>query len=246
MQQSCSHRVITVRVADDHVLDVFWIETELGQSVDDFVFYRIVEQRVDDDDAGRCVDGPCGVLGLPQVIQVVEHLHRLGVPFGPLGRRSRGCRPCPRGLRGGAFLGRHIQAVEHPHVFGSRRRFGGCDVRIDSVRNGLREKTGDDEAQGDACSDGGPHVRPPKMHYLAAVSSKISLTLLCSASAPFPLNAVWPATAWMRLPRAVKTTPWRAVGIDGSRYHSFAAGSKTTKSRNTASMCASRSSPPAT
>ena len=39
---------------------------------------------------------------------------------------------------------------------------------------------------------------------------------------------------------------WRAVGIDGRRYQSFAAGSKTTKSRNTASMCASRSSPPAT
>jgi hypothetical protein len=44
-------RVIAVAVADEHVLDVGRVRAELLHAADDFVFDRIIENRVDDDDA---------------------------------------------------------------------------------------------------------------------------------------------------------------------------------------------------
>ena len=43
--------VIAVTMADDHVLDLRRIEPELLHAADDLVLDRIVEDRVDDDDA---------------------------------------------------------------------------------------------------------------------------------------------------------------------------------------------------
>src|SRR5678815_902526 len=72
--------VIEVSVRDDHILDVRRIEPELLQSLDDFVFDRVVVDRVEDDDALRGRDCPRRVLRHADVVHVVEHFHRLGVP----------------------------------------------------------------------------------------------------------------------------------------------------------------------
>ena len=75
-------------VADDHVLDLGRIESKLLQPADDFILDGVIEDRVDDDDAVRRGDGPRGLFGLADEVEVVEHLHRFGVPLRPI-RRSR-------------------------------------------------------------------------------------------------------------------------------------------------------------
>ena len=86
LKKLCAVRVVRVPVAYDGVLDVRRIETKLLQPARDLVFNRVVVDRVDDDDAGRCRNGPYGVFRLPQPIEVVEDLDRLGVPYGSVGR----------------------------------------------------------------------------------------------------------------------------------------------------------------
>ena len=76
--------VIPMRMADGHVLDLRRIEAKLLQATNHLRLDRIVEDRVDDDDAGGGGDGPRRVVALADVIQVVEHLHRLARP----GRRG--------------------------------------------------------------------------------------------------------------------------------------------------------------
>ena len=51
LQELRAARVIAVAVADDHVLDLRRIEPELLQPADHFVLDRVVEDRVDEDDA---------------------------------------------------------------------------------------------------------------------------------------------------------------------------------------------------
>jgi hypothetical protein len=45
--------VVDVTMADEHVFDVGRVQPELGQAINDFVFDRIVEECVDDDDRPR-------------------------------------------------------------------------------------------------------------------------------------------------------------------------------------------------
>src|SRR5665213_248333 len=92
--------MISMAVADDGVFDRRGIEAERAQSADHFVFDRVVEDRVDEDDALGRRDRPDRVLGLPEEVEVVEHLHRLGVPVVARERRLRG------GARSGSASGR--------------------------------------------------------------------------------------------------------------------------------------------
>src|SRR4029453_2264834 len=78
--------MVAMPVADDHVLDLGRVESEFFQTTGHFFFNRILEDRVDDDDPFRRGDGPGGPFGLADEVEVVEHLHRLGVPLPPMGR----------------------------------------------------------------------------------------------------------------------------------------------------------------
>src|SRR5688572_32670299 len=79
--------VIGMRMRDDGVADRRRIEPELLQPTGDLVFDRVVEQRVDQDDALRRRHSPCGVFALADEVEVVEDLHGLRVPG-----RAVGCR----------------------------------------------------------------------------------------------------------------------------------------------------------
>ena len=81
-------RVVAVAVADNRVLDLRGVESQLLQAADDFVFDRVVEDRVDEDDPGRRRHGPGGELGLADEVQIVEDLHRFDVPLRSI-RRAR-------------------------------------------------------------------------------------------------------------------------------------------------------------
>ena len=72
--------MIGMRVSDDGVFDRGRVETQLFQPAGNFFFDGIVKDRVDRDDAFRRRDGPHGILGLAEEVQVVEHLHRFGIP----------------------------------------------------------------------------------------------------------------------------------------------------------------------
>src|SRR5262245_2015671 len=78
--------MVAMPVADGHVLDFGGVESELFQTTGDFFFNRILEDRVDDDDPFRRGDGPGRPFGLPDEVEVVEHLYRLGVPLRSIGR----------------------------------------------------------------------------------------------------------------------------------------------------------------
>ncbi len=72
--------VVAMAVADDHILDLRRIQSELLQPADDRVFHRVVEDRVENDDALGSSNRPCGILDLAYVKEIVEDLDRLGVP----------------------------------------------------------------------------------------------------------------------------------------------------------------------
>src|SRR3982750_3115950 len=82
--------MIVVAVADDRVFDLLRIEPELPQSLDDLVVDRVVENRVDENEAVGGLDGPGGVFALTDEVEIVEDLHRLRMPLGP---RRRSLRP---------------------------------------------------------------------------------------------------------------------------------------------------------
>src|SRR3954467_6572944 len=72
--------MIRMRMRDDGVLDVGWIESQLLHAFGDLIFDGIVKDGVDDDDALRCRDRPHGVLGLAEKVEVIENLYRSHVP----------------------------------------------------------------------------------------------------------------------------------------------------------------------
>src|SRR5688572_10306122 len=80
--------VIRVRMTNDRVLDVGRIQPELLESANDFLFHGIVKDRVDQNDALRGRDGPDGILGLTDEVEVIEHLDRFCVPCGSIRRRT--------------------------------------------------------------------------------------------------------------------------------------------------------------
>src|SRR5262245_60530558 len=73
--------MVVVTMADDDVLDRSGIKPHLLQAVRHFVLDRVVEDRVEDDDAVRGRERPRGVLRLSDKVQVVEDLDRFGVPL---------------------------------------------------------------------------------------------------------------------------------------------------------------------
>ena len=77
--------VITVRVADQHVLDLARIETERRQPLDNLRLDGVIEQRVDEDDAVGRRERPGGVNLRTDEVEVVKHLDRFGIPPGSLG-----------------------------------------------------------------------------------------------------------------------------------------------------------------
>ena len=120
--------VIAVRVADEHVLDVVRIEAERLHAVDDLGVDRVIEQRVDYDDALARRERPGGVDQRAHEVEVVEHLVGLRVPRRPIGHRTRAGE---RGrLSGGEVVGCDTDAKERPCVIRSRRAFGGGDETI--------------------------------------------------------------------------------------------------------------------
>src|SRR5688572_19977217 len=80
--------VIRVRMTNDRVLDVGRIQPELLESANDFLFHGIVKDRVDQNDALRGRDGPDGILGLADEVEVIEYLERFCVPCGSIRRRT--------------------------------------------------------------------------------------------------------------------------------------------------------------
>ena len=63
---------------------------------DNLLFDRIVKDGVEDDDALRRRDRPHGVLGLAEEVEVVEDLHRFGIPRRAVGRPRLASAPPPR------------------------------------------------------------------------------------------------------------------------------------------------------
>ena len=85
--------VIVVCVAHKDVLDLGRIEAELAQPAGHLVLDRVVENRVDDDDARRGDDRPGRIFLFADEVEVVEHLDRLGVPGRPAPAARAGARP---------------------------------------------------------------------------------------------------------------------------------------------------------
>src|SRR5262245_32979421 len=69
-----------MRMADDGVFDLARIEPHLLHTRVDFVFDGIVEDRIEHNDAVRCLQIPVGILVLAKPVQIFERLHRFAVP----------------------------------------------------------------------------------------------------------------------------------------------------------------------
>ena len=126
--------VIVVCVAHEDVLDLGRIEAELAQPADHLVLDRVVENRVDDDDAGRGDDRPGRIFLFADEVEVVEHLDRLGVPGLPRRRpgraRGRGPRRARRRRR------RLAQAIRQCREVLAGGRAGRRHVPLDGIRHG--------------------------------------------------------------------------------------------------------------
>src|ERR1700722_19467941 len=86
-------RMVGVSMADQHVLDLGRIQAKLPQAADDFVFHRVAEDGVDNDDAGRGRDGPGRSLPPPKKIEFVDPFAGSDAPAQPV--RSSGPLPAP-------------------------------------------------------------------------------------------------------------------------------------------------------
>src|SRR5207253_3649107 len=73
--------MINVTVTDDDVLDFLRIQPELRQALDNLVFNRIVENRINNDDPVRGIDGPGRIFGHPDEIKIIEDFYRLRMPL---------------------------------------------------------------------------------------------------------------------------------------------------------------------
>src|SRR5215510_3996959 len=94
--------MIEVAVTYNRVLDLCRTKPEFLQAVDDLAFDRVVEEGIEHDDTIRRRDSPsrrsarCRGLRLSEEVEIVEHLHWLGVPLRTISdiwgrRRSHKC-----------------------------------------------------------------------------------------------------------------------------------------------------------
>ena len=140
LQELRAAGVIQMGMADDDVLDVGRVEADRRQSVHDLVLDRVIEDRVDEDDAVRRRHRPGRVFGHAEEVQVVEDLHRVGVPrlagrYGP--------RPAPPGRPGGRDLLRlGADAIEQSDMVGPGGQLRRRDVSLDFGRRLGRDDTG--------------------------------------------------------------------------------------------------------
>ena len=118
--------MVAVGVTDDHVFDGSWVEAELSQSAHDGLLGRIVEKRIDQDDAFTRDESPGRVIFRADEIEVVEHLRGVDVPGFPRRRRT-GCDiAAGRGLRRHAETGKRAGEIESGCGLG--RRETGLDL----------------------------------------------------------------------------------------------------------------------
>src|SRR6188472_2024577 len=79
-------------MADEDVLDLFRVEAECRQAVDNLGLGRPGEVRVDDDQTIAGTERPRRMLARAEPVEVVEHLVRRCVPCGAV-RRAAGAPP---------------------------------------------------------------------------------------------------------------------------------------------------------
>ena len=77
--------MISVGVTDDDVFDVFWIEVQFHQTVDDFRFGCPRKVRVDNDEARAGAQCPGRMLARAKPLEIVKHLVRRGIPVCAIG-----------------------------------------------------------------------------------------------------------------------------------------------------------------
>ena len=81
--------MVNVTMAHEYVFDFRWVQSELFQTIDDFILDRVIPQRVHDNDAVRCRHSPRGVFRLADEVEIVEDLYWLRMPLGTVGRTFR-------------------------------------------------------------------------------------------------------------------------------------------------------------
>src|SRR5215213_4354568 len=158
--------MIAVAVADNRVLDLRRIQSEFLQPVDDLGLDRVVENRIDQDDAVRRVDGPRRIFGLSDEVQVVEHLDRLRVPLFPRRRLPR-LWGSSRWYGSPTAIGRpwrRTHRVEETRMLAPSRHLRRGAVTFDRVRRLLGERGGDTQRRRQYHRHGNAvtHAHPPR------------------------------------------------------------------------------------
>src|SRR5437763_461010 len=89
LQELRAARMVDVTMAHEYVLDFRRVQSELFQTIDDFILDRVIPQCVHDNNTFRCRHGPGGVLRLTDEVEIVEDLYRIGMPLGTIRRTFR-------------------------------------------------------------------------------------------------------------------------------------------------------------
>src|SRR5206468_1245957 len=80
--------MIDMTVTDDDVFDFVRIESDLWQSIRDFVFNGVIVNGINEDNSVGCVYGPRGIFRHPDEVEVVENFRGFRMPLRAI-RRSR-------------------------------------------------------------------------------------------------------------------------------------------------------------
>src|SRR5262245_1618206 len=123
-------------MADQHVLDRARIEAEGGHALYHLRLDRIVEERIDDDDAFARRQRPRGVNSGADEIEVVEDFVWPRVPRGAAGH-DRGSGARTTGAASVEIIRRDTNAEERPRVLEPRRALCGS---YEAVGRGWRRR----------------------------------------------------------------------------------------------------------
>ena len=124
--------MVSVGVAHDDVLDLRRIEPQFLEAVHDFLFDRVLKQRINHDDPLGRGNRPGSHRLAADVVQVVEDLGRLGVPLRS-GRRVR----ASRSRLGGRGSGHRAKVLDHAGIVLPARGSGTRHVGLGGVCPGL-------------------------------------------------------------------------------------------------------------